>query len=406
MAFYLLRASIRKLPGKVIRAVPMPSPCVHEGCGARERIGEICAERGYRRALIVTDGRLSSLGYLEKITSSLEERGITYAVYDGIASEPKTEYIEEGRAAAEKIGAECLITLGGGSVLDTGKMIAAGVKKKRRRAGALLRKFLFVRGGTLPVIAVPTTAGTGAEITVGAVVTRKNGKKGATVVCGLRVGDIVLDSELSLHMPLSVSAACGIDALSHGLEGVLAAVRYNEEDMQKSTGCVRLVLENLPVLLNEPENEPARRQMCRAALWGGNAINKQLAGYVHAFAHTIGARYHIPHGEAIALSLLPVVTAKKEKCREKLAHLAVGCGITAENTDPMAAADAMCGALRELIGKCGFAPRGAFMPEKDYRFLARAIEADSINYSAPYTLKRKEIYAILDEINGKGETAK
>lgn len=250
----------------------------------------------------------------------------------------------------------------------------------------------------MPIIAVPSTAGTGAEITVGAMVQNQKGVKCSTVVIGLKVTHVVLDSELTINMPESVTVYCGIEALSHGIEGCLADIKTSEEDIHKSHECVKLVFRNLPCLISTPDNIDARQNMCLAAYYGGNAINKQLAGYVHAFAHSIGAMYHIPHGKAIALCFIPTVSFHKSICMDKLAKLSIYCGFSEETDDEAAAADRFIAALEELLKSSGFERGCDLIDEKDYKKLVSMINADSINYSPPKTLKNKEIVRLLDEI--------
>lgn len=388
---YLTRKAIRKLPGEIMKAIPMPEPEIVKGFGCRGQVGRMCREAGYTNVLILTDKVLSGLGYLQAVEESLNKEGVSYEVYDGISSEPKLEYIEKGREIAADHGAQCIVSLGGGSVMDTGKMIAAGCRMKHIPTDMLLQKFLLVPDRTFPILAIPSTAGTGAEMTVGAVITRKSGGKFASVIAGLDVQAVFLDSELTVKAPWGITAACGIDALSHGLEGVLADVRSSDADMEKSSLCVRLVLENLPLLKEHPDDVQAREAMCLAANYGGNAINRQLAGYIHAFAHTIGARYHIPHGEAIALCLLPVLRFQRESCSQKLEALAQFCGLDGT--------DALLLSLESLIRQCGLSIDGSVVKPEDFKKLSTAIAKDSINYSAPTTLGRSHIMQILSEIN-------
>ena len=402
MASYILRKTIRRLPGVVIKAVPKPRPEITEGFQSREQSGAICKANGFQSCLIVTDQTLYSLGYHEKVVSSLVANGIKPVVFHEIASEPTVEIVAAGEAAALECGADCVIALGGGSVLDATKMIVSALRLHRLPVKSLVHKFLYVPHKSIPMISIPSTAGTGAEITVGAVITKSNkGAKGSTVVFGLNIVHVILDSELTIHAPRGVTAACGIDALSHGLEGVVASVKVPEADMQESMECVKLVLEHLPIVLKTPDCEQSRLAMSRAALYGGNAINEQLAGYVHAFAHSIGAVYHIPHGNAIALSLLPVMRFQKEKCLSKLAELAVYCGLADSVDDAESAADKLMNAIEALIAACDFPDRGTFIKQEDYPLLIKRITNDSINYSAPVVLGRKDIIRLLDEINGK-----
>ena len=387
MNTYFFRKQIHRLPGKVIHTIPLPEPEVTEGLAARTQIGEICRKAGYKHVLLVTDRTLSGLGYAKAITDSLEAAQIGYSVYDDIHTEPNIAIIEAGRQLAIESHAECIIALGGGSVMDSCKMIAAGVKMPHLPVKALLLKFLPVPGNTLPLIMVPSTAGTGAELTVGAVVTNDQGAKSSTVLIGLNVTHVIHDSELTIHAPQSVTAACGMDALSHCIEGAISDTDVDEEDMQMSLEGIKLIFANLPVVLREPENNEARLAMCRAAMYGGNAINTQLAGYVHAFAHSIGAKYHMPHGQAISLMLMPVLEFQKEACQTKYEQIAKYCGVPD-----------FLQAVRELMHTCSMNQIPSPVRTCDHEQLIPMIAADSINYSAPVTLSEKDIKAVLEGI--------
>ena len=398
MPFYLGRKAIRKVPGIVIKAAPIPRPELIEGFGAREQVGQICEDAGFEKALLVTDETLFGLGLHEKVVSSLEEHKIAYSIFHNIDSEPTVSIVEEGRKAAVDCDADCIIALGGGSVLDSSKIIAAGAKHPHLPIHHYLHKFAIAEGGTLPMISIPSTAGTGAECTVGAVIKNKQGVKSSTVVIGLDVSHVILDSELIINAPKSVTVWCAIDALSHGLEGLLADVGSTEEDIRKSRECVRLILENLPILLDNPQNINARQATLLAAHYGGNAINAQLAGYVHAFAHSIGGLYHIPHGKAIAWCLIPVIAAQENQRYEEMAALAVHCSLANENDSLETASDHLILAIRNLLDQCGLEKGCSLIHESDYDQLTHMIDADSINYSPSRTLSDNEIRMLLDQI--------
>ena len=398
METYHIREQIRRLPGRVIHKVPLPQPQMVEGNGARRKIGGICKKCGYKNVLIVTDQTLSKLGYDKAITQALEEAQINYAVFNDINSEPNIDLIKAGRKKALECKAECVIALGGGSVMDTTKMIVAGAKLPNRTIKSLLLKFLPVPGKTLPMISVPSTAGTGAEVTVCAVVHNSQGVKTSTVLIGLDVTHVILDSELTLHAPQTVTAACGMDALSHLVEGVVSDVKVDEANMYLSKEGVRLIFENLPVVIREPENIEARLKMCRAAYFGGHAINTQLAGYVHAFAHSIGAKYHIPHGQAISLMLMPVLEFQKTACTEKYAMLARYCGFADYDTDDEKAAEVFLEAVAHLMVQCGMDKLVRPVKKEDYEELTRMVVQDSINYSAPVTMNNEDIVQVLKTV--------
>lgn len=401
MDTYIFRKQIHRLPGKVIHHIPTPEPQVVEGHGARAGIGEICKKCNYKQVLIVTDKTLHDLGFEQKIAQSLATAGVKYTLFADINSEPTAALVDAGRKIAAACHADCVIALGGGSVMDTCKMIAAGVRMPHISTKALLLKFLVVPGKTLPVISVPSTAGTGAEVTVGAVVTNHAGVKGSTVIVGLDVTHVILDSELTIHAPQIVTAACGMDAFSHVVEGAISDVNVNEENMHLSLEGIRLILQHLPIVIREPENIESRLAMCRAALYGGNAINTQLAGYVHAFAHSIGAKYHIPHGQAISLMLLPVLEYQKEVCMAKYAMIARYCNLAEDTTPDLKAADVFIEAVRQLIITCSMDKLPLPVKTADYAELTRMVAADSINYSAPMTFRNEDIRKVLEQVTEK-----
>ena len=374
MDTYIIRKQIHRLPGKVIHNIPIPQPEVVEGHASRKQVGEICRQCGYQQVLVVTDKTLSQLGYEQAITQSLNEAGVNYSIFNKINSEPTIAIIEAARKAALESQAECIVALGGGSVMDTCKMVAAGVKIPHLKIKTLLLKFLPVPDQTLPIIAVPSTAGTGAEVTVGAVVTNSRGTKSSTVLIGLNVTHVILDSELTIHAPQQVTAACGMDALSHCIEGAVSDVEVDESDARLSEEGVKLILQHLPTVMKDPENIEARLGMCRAAMYGGHAINTQLAGYVHAFAHSIGAKYHIPHGY---------------------------CNIVDDQTSDAEAADLFLQAIRQLMAQCGMDKLVSPVKACDHEVLTRMIVKDSINYSAPFTFSNNDIEQVLNTITPK-----
>ena len=409
MDTYRFRKQIHRLPGKVIHAIPLPEPDVTAGQSARREIGAMCKNAGYKQVLVVTDETLHALGYDNAIMASLEQAGVGATLFHDIHSEPNTAIIEAGRQQALATKAEAIIALGGGSVMDSCKMIAAGCKMPHVPVKALLLKFLPVPGETLPLIMVPSTAGTGAEVTVGAVVTNDQGAKGSTVLIGLKVTHVVHDSDLTIDAPKSVTAACGIDALSHCIEGAVSDTEVDEEDMKMSMEGVKLILENLPLLCENQESGvksqeqlEERLNMAKAAMYGGNAINTQLAGYVHAFAHSIGAKYHLSHGQAISLMLLPVLEYQKEACLHHYAELARYCGLVEKPlmVNDAQAAEIFMQAIRDLMAACGMDKIESPVRACDHEQLIPMIAADSINYSAPVTLSNDEIKAVLVKVTG------
>lgn len=398
MSFYVGRKVIRRVPGTVISAIPLPKPKLIEGYGKRALVGEICVRKGYKSVLLVTDETIFELKLHEKIINSLEEHGIGYTIFHKISTEPTIGIVDEGRNIAIECGADVVVALGGGSVLDSCKIIASGAKHPHFSIKHYLHKFAIAEGGSLPMINIPTTAGTGAECTVGAVVMNDSGAKNSTVIIGLDIISVILDSELLINAPKAITTWCAIDALSHGLEGLMADVNSDEEDVRKSKECVRLILKNLPILLEDPKNIEARQATLLAAHYGGNAINTQLAGYVHAFAHSIGALYHIPHGKAIAWCLVPIIESQEYIRYDKLADLAKYCDIANDEDPKEKASDKLIMALKHLLKKCDLEDGCNLIYTNDYDKLTGMIDSDSVNYSPSRTLSDSEIRMLLDRI--------
>ena len=398
MSSLFFRKMIRRLPGKVIKTIRLPKPALTEGFGKREQSGVLCKKYGYKSVLIVTDQTLYALGHHYRVVKSLQDNGVKYELFTGVNGEPDEETARKGRDHALKCRADAVIALGGGSVLDAAKVIAAAAAHGKLPAALYWQKMAL--GKTLPMINIPSTAGTGSEITVAAMISNPKGVKESTVFTHLRVTDVILDSELTQNAPDKITVGCGIDALSHGLEGYLADVKTKDEDAEKSRECVRIVLQNLLSLRVEPHNTAKRQQMALAAHYGGNAINKQLAGYVHAFAHTLGAFYHISHSDAIAYCLLPVIAFQKEICRKKLFDISVHCGFAKEGDDGETGVQALLDRIRELLVSCGYGNGIAEMDEKDFPALVKGINSDAVNYSPAMILTDEEIKSLLMQIKG------
>jgi len=171
-----------------------------------------------------------------------------------------------------------------------------------------------------------------------------------------------------------------------------------EADEKLSEEGVRLIMQHLPVVTKEPENIEARLGMCRAAMYGGHAINTQLAGYVHAFAHSIGALYHIPHGKAIAWCLIPVLEAQEYMRYNKMSNVAKYCHVADKNDTAEEASDKLILALKKLLIQCGLEKGCGLIKTDDYDKLTEMIDADSINYSPVRTFTDSEIRMLLDQI--------
>ena len=379
---------------------------VIEGLGARSQAGEICAAKGYNRVLIVTDKVLRDLGYIKAITDSFDKNGITYDVYDDILSDPTKNMVITGRDAGVRLGAKCILALGGGSVMDSSKVMTVGVANPDMSDSSMFAFVQKTSNPPLPLITIPSTAGTGAEITYGAVITDEaKSTKAMVPISGFNLDTVILDPELTLNAPASITGACGIDAFSHSVEGFVSCIPRRGEERMHALNGMKLVFENLPIVMKDPKNKEARLNMCRGALEGGHVINLQAAGYIHSFAHSIGAMYHIPHGVAIGVSMLPVLRGQYEECKERYAEAAALLGLTKTDMTTDQAAEAFLSAVADLLKTAGIPEKCDTIKVEDYPTLIGKIEQDSLFYGVAKDFSPAEIVGILNEISGNEMSA-
>ncbi|MCP4881762.1 MAG: iron-containing alcohol dehydrogenase [Gammaproteobacteria bacterium] len=305
---YRLVTLIQKIS---LQLIPIPKPLVLSGDQSSLSLVRAIGAKGYRRVLLVSDSELTRLGLLGPILSELEGLGIAVATYTEVLPDPDVELIARGLEASRQHKADLILAVGGGSVLDAAKLIAALNKRK----GSMTRKIgimrIIVKG--LPLYAVPTTAGTGSEATMVAVITLKDqAKKVFYVDPVLMPTATALDPSLCLGLPANLTAATGMDALTHAIEALLSKNATAQTDKQ-AIEAVRTIFTQLPRCYHDGSNLAARQDMLKASQLAGAAFNIAGVGYVHAIAHQLGARYALPHGLANAIVLPTILNWYLEK---------------------------------------------------------------------------------------------
>ena len=288
--------ALMKGAGKVTRFIPIPQPTVLVGPGSSRRLGQAFAGFGHRKVLIVTDAIIVRLGLLDGLTGALAAGGAKFVVFDEITPDAPIPLIEEGLAFFKDHDCDAIVAFGGGSAMDAAKLIAiAANNPKPLRA---LAGYFKGRNSPVPIYAVPTTAGTGSEVTVAAVVSDPERQK-KLVVMDLRVVPrmAALDPELMTGLPPAITAATGIDALTHAVEAYLGKWATDYTDSM-ALSAVGMIFESLPVAYADGKNLKAREKMALASTYAGLAFTRANVGYVHAIAHQFGGVYHTPHGLA------------------------------------------------------------------------------------------------------------
>ena len=301
------------MPGKII-----------SGSGALEQAGACLAKMG-SRALIVTDEVMVKLKNLDKLTAVLQEQGISYCVYSGIGGEPTDTMIEAGLAIYQKENCDFLVALGGGSPIDSMKAIAA-----LSANGGSISDYMGkeIGGAIAPMAAIPTTAGTGSEATKFTIITdtKKDVKmllKGDALMPDLAI----IDPQFTVTAPPAITAATGLDALTHAIEAYTSRKAQPMTDVF-AVSAVKRIFKNLPVAFHDGGNIPAREEMSLAALEAGVAFNNASVTIVHGMSRPIGALFHVPHGISNAMLLKECLTFALDGAYDRFAALGDAIGVT------------------------------------------------------------------------------
>ena len=294
------------------------------GRGAREVLAEEINQRKFKKVLVVTDHTLFEVGVTAKVTEVLDKASIEYEVYHEVKPNPTIKNVLDGVEACKKANADVLVAVGGGSAIDTAKGIAIVMKNPERVDIVSLNGLSNTENKAMPIIALPTTSGTAAEVTINYVITDE--EREVKMVC-VDPHDIpvlaIVDSELMESMPKSIAASTGMDALTHAIEGYITAVHNTMSDMFHMRA-IELIFENLPAAVNEKDPK-AVENMALAQYIAGMGFSNVGLGIVHSMAHQLGAVYDTPHGMANAI-LLPTVMRFNgevawERFREILLHI-------------------------------------------------------------------------------------
>jgi len=317
--------------------MPWRQPELLEGPGSIKKLPAFVRSKGIDKVLIVTDAVLHRIGLLDTLFAACDEAGLTYVLFDGAEPNPSIENIEDARKLYVDNQCQGIIAFGGGSSMDCAKAAGARVAKPRQSISQM--------GGTLrvlkripPLFAVPTTAGTGSETTIAAVVTdRKTHHKYAVQDLCLIPRYAVLDPELTVGLPPHITSTTGMDALTHAVEAYTnhRAPKYTDELAVKA---VRLIFENLETAYADGKNIEARHNMQLASFYAGAAFTRACVGYVHGIAHTLGGLYGTPHGLANAVILPYVMEDFGPAVYFKLARLAEVVGIQGKDDEEKAKA--------------------------------------------------------------------
>ena len=315
--------------------IPWGMPKTLEGPGSVKKLPKWIKKKRIKNVLIVTDSVLMSLGLLDGMIEALEDVGIDYTIYDGVQPNPTDINVKEGLQLFRDNECEAMIAFGGGSSMDCAKAIGAmHVKNKEVEQMQGLFRVLH----RIPTIfAVPTTAGTGSETTVAAVITNsKTSHKASMNDVSLMPKYAVMDPELTAGLPPHITATTGMDALCHAVEAYTNNTYNTRKEKNLAEKAVKLIYENLYTAYCDGSNLEARINMQDASFYAGRAFTRGCVGYVHAVGHTLGGLYGTPHGLAMSVILPHVMRQFGKPAHERLARLAEKCGMTGKDDAELA----------------------------------------------------------------------
>ena len=370
-------------------------PELLEGEGSVLRLPAFIKDKGLKKVLVVTDSGLMKLKLLDPLFNELTKEGISYVVFDKVEPNPTIPCIEECKDLYIKEDCEGIIAFGGGSPMDCAKAAAARVVKPRQSVRKM-RGYLKVHKKLPPFFAVPTTAGTGSETTLAAVVTDpETHEKNAICDSSLRPKYAVLDPVLTLGLPPHITSTTGMDALTHAVESyigksnVKSTVKYAED-------AVILIHANLEKAYNNGKDMEARNNMLKASYYAGNAFTRAFVGYVHAIAHNLGGMYNTPHGLANAVILPYVLEWYGEKIYKRLAKLADLIHLSKEGMSDEEKAKAYINEIRRMNKAMNIPEKFDFIKEEDIPTLvARALKEGNPGYPVPKIMNKKDCEQVI-----------
>ena len=400
MSNLISRLRVRVL-GIATKLLPAPTPFMFTGPGSSAELVQMIADRGARSVLVVTDAVLLGLKVVDPVLAALESAGITAHVYSDVEPDPTIDVVMNGVARLEAARADAVLAVGGGSPIDAAKaIIACSARGCKPQA---LDGYFKVRKAVLPFFAIPTTAGTGSEVTVVSVISDPAAQRKFAIVDNKLVPvAIALDPNVMLGLPPGVTAATGMDALTHAVESYLSTLG-TPATRAMSLGATRVIVRDLPKVYADGQDVAARQSLAVASCQAGMAFTKASVGYVHAISHQIGAIYHLPHGLVNAVILPYVLDFYLHTAAGPLAELARACDLGGAGDDERASAQKFIAELRRLNALVGIPATLAKVEVKDIPELVRRALAEAHGtYPVPKYMSISDCEHVINLVAGRG----
>lgn len=377
---------------------PPQKPLVFSGAGAARKLADFMVRGGQTRPLLVTDSFLFKNGMLDDLIAFLEGEGCKVTVFDGIIPNPTFAVVEAGLQASLENSCDAVFAVGGGSAIDAAKVIASASTSKKSLAK--LTGILKVDRPLLPFYVVPTTSGTGSEVTSAAVIsdTQTHKKKFFVDPKFIPIAT-AFDTGLLKSLPAPITAATGMDALTHAIEAYTSRNRFADTDRDAAMA-IRLLVEFLPVAYENGADERAREMVALASFLAGYAFTKASLGYVHAISHQVSAHYDTPHGLANAIILPRVLRFNKSVCADRFAALEAMLNDGAETSDTDALAGRFIARVDALAETVGIPVNLTDIQPEDFKAIASDALAEArSSYAVPRVMRKADVAKILQSVS-------
>ncbi|CAA0093565.1 Alcohol dehydrogenase 2 [Zhongshania aliphaticivorans] len=383
--------------GLLLKIVPVPKPMIYSGPDSSLQLCNNIIHFGYKSVIIVTDAMLHEMGLVDAIKDKLSAAGINVSVYDGVEPNPTFAQVHAGLELAKSNNCDAVLAFGGGSSIDAAKVISVAATNNKTPE-ALVGYFKAKKPG-LPLYAVPSTAGTGSEVSVAAVisdpVTHKKGIIGDPKTVPVAAA---LDPNIMLGLPAPITAATGMDALTHAIEAYLATIASDESDAY-ALAAAKLIFENLPEVYSNGGNVSAREAMAVASCYAALAFNKTALGYVHGIAHQFSGHYNTPHGVANAIVLPTILDFQQDASEKRLAELAVATGQANASDSTAIQAKKFVAAVRQLSADLNIPSTLDALQTADIPAIAKAALKEShYGYAVPKYMNQQQCEALISKL--------
>lgn len=370
------------------------------GPGARKELPTVVKSRGFNKALVVTDKGLMKFGVAKMVLDVLDEAGIPYEVYDDVKPNPTVTNVTNGVNACKAAGADFIVAIGGGSSMDTAKGIGIVCTNPEFADVVSLEGVADTKNKCLPIIALPTTAGTAAETTINYVIIDE--KRQQKMVC-VDPNDIpavaIIDAELMYSLPKGLTAATGMDAMTHAIEGLITKAAWEMSDMFEIKA-IEMIHKYLPIAVNDPKNPEGRNGMAVAQYIAGMAFSNVGLGVDHGMAHPMSALHDVPHGVACAILLPTVMRFNMPVSVKKYVEIAKAVGVYQAGMTDEQAAEAACNEIENLSKLVGIPQHLTELgiKEEDIPALAEQAITDVCTPGNPRPVSKEDILALYRQI--------